>query len=142
MGVWYEEATRKSQCARCKQIIEAGQRIYQVRKGVYLCEMDGSIAEYEEPEVGDIESGVLEDLKQLPPEASGRTLAQLLISTVKRLDGNDVADRDAAPLIKEVRTILVQLKDQFPSDPEDDDTTKKREARERRMLMEGELDDE
>lgn len=142
MGTWYEEATRKSQCARCKQIVEAGQRIYQVRKGVYLCEMDGSIAEHEEPEVGDIESGVLEDLKQLPPEASDRTLARLMITTAKRIDNGDVADRDVAPLIKELRTMLVQLKDLYPPEPEDDDTTKKRNARERRMLMEGVLDDE
>ena len=136
MGVWYEEANRKSLCARCKGPIDIGQRVYQQRKGVYLCELDGSIAEHEDPEVGEIEAGVLEDLDKLPDEASRGTIARLMISTARKIDYGDVADRDVAPLIKELRTLLIQLKDQFPPAPEDDETEKARKRREARLLME------
>lgn len=139
MGTWYEEASRKSQCVRCHQIVEIGQRIYQVRRGTYMCELCGSMAEHEEPEIGDTESGVLEELKQMPPEASDRTLSKLMIATARRLDSGDVADRDYAGLVKELRTMVVQLQQQFPAEPEDDDTERTRKRRETRLLMGGDL---
>lgn len=135
MSKWIEEAERKTSCARCQARIEVGQRFYWLRRGTNLCELCGSIAEHEEPEVGEIESGVLEDLKQLPPEASDRTIAKLMLSTAKKIDNGDVADRDVAPLIKELRTLLVQLKDQFPPEPEDDETERARKRRERRLVI-------
>lgn len=135
MGTWYEEAHRKSRCARCPRMVEEGQRIYMQRRGVYLCEPCGSVAEHEEPEVGDVESGVLEDLKQLPPEAAGRTLAKMMIVNAKRIDMGDVADRDIAGLEKEMRTQLLQLQMQFPAEPEDDETEQARKRRERRIVM-------
>lgn len=131
---WIEAADRKTSCARCRRPIEVGERFYYQRRGTYLCEMDGSMAEHEEPEVGDIESGVMEDLKQLPPEAADRTVAKLMIDTAQRIDRGEVADRDVAPLIKELRTLLLQLKEQFPPEPEDDDTARARKRREERLI--------
>lgn len=139
MGIWYEESKYKAQCGRCKAVLEVGTRVYQQRKGVYLCELCGSIAEHEEPEVGDVESGVIEDLKQLPNEASDRTLARSMIKTARLIDSGEVADRDIAPLLKELRTQLMQLQLAYPPEPEDDDTEKARKRRETRLLMGGEL---
>jgi hypothetical protein len=136
---WIEEAERKTSCSRCKARIETGQRFYYLRRGVHLCELCGSGAEHEEPEVGEIESGVLEDLKQLPPEATDRTIARLMINTARRIDCGDVADRDIAPLLKELRQMLSQLKDDYPAEPDDDDTEERRKRRQRRLLMDGEL---
>jgi hypothetical protein len=121
-------------------VIEAGQRIWYVRRGTVLCELDGAVAEHDEPEVGDVHTGVLEDLKDLPDEASERTLAKTMIYIAKAIDRGEVSDRDVAPLLKELRQMLVQLKDQFPPEPEDDETEKKRKRRERLLMMDGELD--
>jgi len=136
---WIEEAERGLSCARCHARVEVGQRFYYLRKGTYLCELCGSVAEHEEPEVGEVESGVLEDLKQLPPEAADRTLARMMVVTAQRIDNGDVADRDIAPLLKEIRQMLSQLKDDYPPEPEDDDTEEKRKRRQQRLLMDGEL---
>lgn len=138
---WIEEAERKTSCARCKARVEIGQRFYYLRKGTHLCELCGSVAEHEEPEVGEVESGVLEDLKQLPPEASDRTIAKMMVVTAQRIDNGDVADRDIAPLLKEIRQMLSQLKDDYPAEPDDDDTEDRRKRRQRRLLMDGELRD-
>lgn len=138
---WIEEAERKTSCARCKARVEIGQRFYYLRKGTHLCELCGSVAEHEEPEVGEVESGVLEDLKQLPPEASDRTIAKMMIVTAQRIDNGDVADRDIAPLLKEIRQMLGQMRDDYPAEPEDDDTEAKRKRRQQRLLMDGELHD-
>lgn len=138
---WIEESEHKTSCSRCKARIEVGQRFYWLRRGTYMCELCGSLAEHEEPEIGKYESGVLKDLDELPPEASERTIAQLMLGTARRLDSGDVADRDMAGLVKELRSLLVQLMDLFPAEPEDDDTTTARKRRERRLLMGGELSD-
>jgi hypothetical protein len=138
---WIEEAERKTSCARCKARVDVGQRFYYLRKGTHLCELCGSVAEHEEPEVGEVESGVLEDLKQLPPEASDRTIAKMMVVTAQRIDNGDVADRDIAPLLKEIRQMLSQLKDDYPAEPDDDDTEDRRKRRQRRLLMDGELRD-
>jgi len=141
MSRWIEQADRLTSCARCHARIEIGQRFYYLRRGTYLCEMDGSIAEHEEPEVGEVESGVLEDLDQLPPEASRRTLAKTMIKTARLIDSGEVADRDIAPLILQLRTTLRQLQDQFPPAQEDDETEKARKRRERMLLLDGDLHD-
>lgn len=142
MGRWIEEANKLTSCARCHARIEIGKRFYYLRRGTYLCEMDGSLAEHEEPEVGEVESGVLEDLDQLPDEASARTLAKTLLKTARLIDSGEVADRDIAPLILQLRTTLKQLQDQFPPAQEDDDTEKKRKRREKLLLMDGGYVDE
>lgn len=139
MAKWIEEADRKTSCSRCKARIEVGQRFYYARRGTYYCELCGSVAEHDEPEVGAIESGVLKDLDTMPEEAAEGTIAQLALHNARKIDNGDVADRDIAPLYKELRQMIIQLKDQYPPEPEDDDTTKKRKARERRLLMGGEL---
>lgn len=142
MSRWIESADRVTSCARCKARIEIGQRFYYLRRGTYLCEMDGSLAEHEEPEVGEVESGVLEDLGKLPPEAAHGTIAKLMIKTARLIDSGEVADRDIAPLLKESRTQLAQLKDQYPPAQEDDDTEKTRKRRERLLLLDGGYVDE
>ena len=141
MTKWIEEADRKTSCSKCKARIEVGQRFYYARRGTYYCELCGSVAEHEEPEVGGVESGVLTEFAKMPEEAAYGLIAQLMLTTAKRIDSGEVADRDIAPLLKEARTQMLQLKDQYPPEPEDDDTAKKRKARERRLLMEGDLDE-
>lgn len=132
---WIESADRKTSCARCKALIEVGQRFYFLRRGTYLCELCGSIAEHEQPEVGEVESGVLKDLDELPDEAAERTLAKLMLHTARRIDNGDVADRDIASLLKELRQMSSQLKLDFPPEPEEDDTEKSRKRRERMLMM-------
>ena len=142
MSKWIESADRATSCARCHARIEVGQRFWYQRRGTYLCELCGSIAEHEVPEVGDVESGVLEDLDLLPEEASKGTIARLMIKTARLIDSGEVADRDIAPLLKEQRTQLAQLKDQYPPAQEDDETEKKRKRREKLLLMDGGYVDE
>lgn len=139
MSRWIEQANRVTSCARCHARIEVGQRFYYLRRGTYLCEMDGSMAEHEEPEVGAVESGVREDLDKLPEEAARGTIAQLMIKTAKLIDSGEVADRDIAPLLKESRTQLAQLKNDYPPAQEDDETEQARKRRERLLLRDGEL---
>lgn len=137
MARWIESADRLTSCARCHARIEVGQRFYYLRRGTYLCEMDGSLAEHEEPEVGEVESGVLEDLNLLPEEASSRTLAKVMLKTAKLIDSGEVADRDIAPLLLQLRATLKQLQDDFPPAQEDDDTEKTRKRRERLLMLDG-----
>lgn len=141
MSRWIESADKPTSCARCKARIETGQRFYYLRRGTYLCELDGSIAEHEQPEVGEVESGVLEELDQFPPEASRGVLAKLMLKTARLIDSGEVADRDIAPLLKEQRTQFAQLKNDYPPAQEDDDTEKTRKRRERLLLMDGEISD-
>jgi SpoVK/Ycf46/Vps4 family AAA+-type ATPase len=102
---------------------------------VYLCELCGSIAEHEEPETGEVESGVLADLATLPPEASDRTIAKMMIAMARRIDYGDVADRDVAPITKEIRQMYAQLKLDYPPEPEEDDTERTRRRREKMLMM-------
>lgn len=140
-GRWIEEAERPLSCARCKARIETGQRFFYARRGVYMCELDGSLAEHEEPEVGRQEAGVLSDIARLPPEAAGGTLAEAMLFLARRIDNGEVADRDISPMVKELRQMLMQLKGEFPPGDEDDDTTQARKRRERMMMMDGNFDD-
>jgi hypothetical protein len=142
MARWIESADRLTSCARCHARIEVGQRFYYLRRGTYLCEMDGSLAEHEVPEVGPVESGVLEELDKLPEEATKGVIAQLMIKTAKLIDSGEVADRDIAPLLKESRTQLAQLKNDYPPAQEDDETEATRKRRERLLLMDGGYIDE
>lgn len=137
---WIDNAERKTQCSRCHAVIDIGQRFYYLRRGTYLCELCGSLAEHEEPEVGKIESGVLEDLKALPPEASDRTIAQMMLSMARRIDNGDVADRDVAPITKEIRQMYAQLKLDYPPEPEEDETERTRRRRERILMMDRDFD--
>lgn len=141
MGKWIEEAERKLTCARCHARVEEGQRFWYARKGVYYCELCGSIAEHEEPEVGEHESGVLEDLKQLPPEAADRTLAKTMLMLARRIDSGDVADRDYPAMIQQLRQLLGQLKLDYPPEPEDDDTEKSRKKREAYLRATGDFEE-
>ena len=136
---WIENAERNTSCYRCHSQILAGQRFYFLRRSTYLCELCGSLAEHEQPEVGEHESGVLKDLAALPEEASERTLAKALIGLARRLDSGDPADRDYPAMVKELRQLLSQLKLDYPPEPEDDNTEKSRKRRARLLMMDGEL---
>lgn len=136
---WIEESERKGSCSRCHASWDVGTRFYWLRRGTYLCELCGSIAEHEEPEIGDTESGVLKELEQMPPEASDGALAKLMLGLARRIDTGDVADRDYGSLVKELRTMVIQIRDQYPAEPEDDETERTRKRREQRLLMGGEL---
>lgn len=141
MGKWIETADKPLNCARCTTRVEAGERFWYQSRGKYYCELCGSIAEHEVPEVGEIEAGVLADLDQMPDEAGERVIAKMMIATARRIDNGDVADRDLASLLKEIRQMLTQLQLDFPPEPEDDDTEKTRKKREKRLLMDGDLRD-
>lgn len=138
---WIESAERNTSCSRCHAQIVIGQRFYYQRRGTYLCELCGSLAEHEVPEVGEIEAGVLADLAGLPPEASERTIAKLALHNARRIDSGDVSDRDIAPLDKELRQMVAQLKLDFPPEPEDDATETSRKRRARLLMMDGEMED-
>lgn len=122
MSKWIEEADRKTSCAKCKAKIEIGERFYYKSRGVYYCELCGSLAEHEEPQVGDIEQGVLNDLAQLPEEAAGTSTAQNTLYIARQIDMGDVAPRDLAPLNKEMRQNISELRERFP-DADDEDVT-------------------
>lgn len=132
---WIEHSEHNGSCSRCHTATTVGQRIYWLRRGTVLCELCGSIAEHEQPEVGEVESGVLKDLDALPPEAAERTLAKLALNNARRIDNGDVADRDIAPLYKELRQMVAQLKLDYPPRPEEDDTEKSRRRREQMLMM-------
>lgn len=104
-----------------------------------MCELCGSIAEHELPETGELENGVLRDLALLPPDASEGSTAKMMLFYAKRLDCGDVADRDVAPMTKELRQLLVQIKLEFPVKAEDDDTEKARKRRMRMLLNSGDF---
>ena len=136
---WIENADRNTSCSRCRAQIFAGSRFYFLRRGTYLCELCGSLAEHEPPETGKIEAGVLEDLEKLPDEASKGTIAQMMLAMARRIDNGDVADRDVAPITKEIRQMHSQLKLDYPPEPEDDETEKRRKRRERLLMIDGDL---
>lgn len=135
------EATKRGGCDRCKRVIEVGERLWMPRRGTYLCELCNSDMEHEELPIGDNETGVTEELKKLPPEAASGILASMMITLARKIDNGDVADRDIAPLTKEIRQMLVMLRDQFPPEGEDDDTEKARKRRERMLMADREFDD-
>ena len=141
MARWIEQSERKTSCSRCHTEIPVGRRFYYLRRGTYLCELCGSLAEHEVPEVGAVESGVLEELDKLPEEASKGVIAQLMLKTAKLIDSGEVADRDIAPLLKESRTQLAQLKNDYPPAQEDDETEQTRKRREKLLLMDGYIDE-
>lgn len=138
---WIEHSERPGACSRCSTPTTIGQRIYWLRRGTILCELCGSLAEHEQPEIGEHEAGVLADLDDLPPEAKERTLAKTMIGVARRLDSSDVADRDYPSMVKELRQLLTQIKLEFPPVPEEDDTARARRRREQ-MLMQGDYDRE
>lgn len=131
MSKWIEESEHKGSCVRCHESIDKGARIYWVRRGVVMCELCGSLAEHEEPEVGYIERGVLNDLAHLPEEASDTTLAQTTLYMARAMDRNEVAPRDVAPYNKEMRQNIAALKEMYPSEGEDDITDQSRSKREK-----------
>lgn len=130
MGKWIEEADRGITCQRCKAKVPKGERFWYQRKGVYYCELCGSLAEHEEPEVGSQERGVMNDFAKLPPEAAESTLGQSMLYMAKQLDSGDVAPRDVPPYMNQLRQNLDALKMQYPPTGDDDITDQSRSKRE------------
>lgn len=130
MTAWIE-ATRKGKCSRCHRDIKPGEQLFIKSRGVYMCELCGSLAEHEVPEVGSIQQGVLADLSALPEEASSTTLAQAMLYMARQIDADEVAPRDVAPLNKELRQNLAALKELFPETSDDDVTDQARSARDK-----------
>jgi hypothetical protein len=133
MGKWIEEAERGITCVKCKSKVAKGDRFWYHRKGVYMCELCGSMAEHEEPEVGAVEQGVLTDLAEMPDEASGTTLAQITLKMARDIDRDEIQPRDLAPYNKEMRQNIAALKELFPPAGEDDPTDIARKNRERML---------
>lgn len=136
---WIEESERKTNCARCKSVIEQGERFYYQKRGTYLCELCGSLAEGEEPEVGEMEQSVLEDLRGLPDEAGRSSLGQSMIHIARQLDNGDVATRDTPAYVKELRQNLAALKTLYPPVGDDDGTDQARKSRE--AILGGEFEE-
>jgi hypothetical protein len=131
MSKWIEESEHRGECARCREGIGKGQRIYWVRRGVVMCELCGSLAEHEVPETGAIERGVLTDLGTLADEASETALAQTTLYMARALDRNEVAPRDVAPYNKEMRQNITALKDTYAETGDDDATDLSRSKRDK-----------
>lgn len=130
MGKWIEEAERGLTCARCKSKVTKGERFWYQRKGVYYCELCGSLAEHEVPEAGMMERGVREDFSTLPPEAAESTLGEAMLYLARQLDSGDVQPRDVAPYMKELRQNLAALRELYPPAGDDDITDIIRKNRE------------
>jgi hypothetical protein len=131
MGKWIEESDYKASCVQCHTEIARGTRFYWKRKGVYLCELCGSLAEHEEPEVGRNEQGVLNDLAMMPDEAAESTEAQMTLYMARSIDRSEVAPRDIAPLNLQMRQNLDALRARFPETGEEDITNVSRSARDK-----------
>lgn len=140
MNGWFE-ARRAGTCSACKKPVAIGDQLYAKRKGTYLCELCGSIAEHEpEPEAGPIERGALKDLEQFPQEAADSAIAQAMISFARQMDLGEVSPRDQPAYLKELRQGLLQLRLAFPAAPEADETELVRSRRERRLMQTGDSD--
>ena len=140
MGTWFE-ASRAGSCGRCRKPVAKGDQLYARRKGVYLCELCGSIAEHEpEPDAGPIEQGVIKDLEQFPADAGSSVIAQAMLSFARQLDQGDVTPRDQPSYFKEIRQGLLQLRMAYPAAPEADETQAARARRERRLMQTGDAD--
>lgn len=129
MGKWIEESDYKSSCVQCHAEISKGSRFWWKRKGVYLCELCGSLAEHEEPSVGGNERGVLSDLGKLPDEATESTEAQMTLYMARQIDNSEVAPRDVPAMNLQMRQNLDALRARFPDAGEEDVTNEARSAR-------------
>lgn len=139
MGKWIEESDYKASCVQCHTEISRGTRFYWKRKGVYLCELCGSLAEHEEPEVGDNEQGVISDLEKMPAEAAESTEAQMTLYMARQIDNSEVAPRDVPAMNLQMRQNLEALRARFPDAGEEDITNTSRSARDK--FLESTFDD-
>lgn len=129
MGKWIEEAERGITCQRCKTKVPKGERFWYQRKGVYYCELCGSLAEHEVPEAGKMERGVLKDFSSLPEEAAESTLGESMLYMARQLDSGDVAPRDVPPYMNQLRQNMDALRLMYPPTGEDDVTDQARNRR-------------
>jgi hypothetical protein len=140
---WFN-AKKDGNCSHCGVPVEAGDRMWAVRRGYYVCEADGLLREAStNTDMGRMESSVVESLKAFPPEVMGQELAQGMLYLARLLDHEEVNPRDVPTFQKEMRQTLAQLEIMFPPEPDDDATADVQKQRESRMnlLKTGEWDD-
>lgn len=131
MGTWFS-AKKDGNCGKCGAPIEAGDRMYAQRKGMYVCEQCGQIAEQLPEDSGPMVTSVLANLDEFPPEVREGSLAQAMLYMARQLDMGEVAARDVAGFIKEIRQNYMQLRALYPPSGEEDETdfmAKRREER-------------
>lgn len=132
MGTWFE-ASKNGTCGSCGVPVHVGDRMLARRKGVYLCEACGTIAEQLPEGGGAMEVSVLASLDEFPDIVREGALAQAMLLMARQLDGGYVQPRDIAPLMKEIRQNYMQLRLLHPSEGEEDETDAMRGRRESRF---------
>jgi hypothetical protein len=132
------EARRLGKCPHCNTPVSPGDRIYN-RDGVWLCYTCGTEAEQHEGEivVGGLEEAVIKDLGKFPDEARDGAFAQSMLLMARQLDHGDVNPREVTQYTKELRLMMMQLRDLFPPEIEDDETDAARKRRDRRARESG-----
>src|SRR5579864_4019810 len=113
MGTWFP-AKRDGNCNKCGAPVTAGDPMYAQRKGMYLCQQCGQFAEELPPEGGPMVTSVMANLDEFPPDAREGSLAQSMLYMARALDSGEVAARDVAPFIKEIRQNYMQLRMLYP----------------------------
>lgn len=133
-GKWIT-ATKDGKCKHCTQPVMTGESLYAKSRGVYLCTACGTTAELTEGMVtaGGIEEAALKDLQTFPEEARETAMAVSMLYLARQLDQGDVSPREVTLYTKEMRLLLMQLRDLFPVEGEEDVTDKAQQNRERRM---------
>lgn len=127
-------------CRGCRNPVPPGSEVYIKSKGVYYCADCGLVAENAPNEVkeGGIAEGLLKDLSQFPEEAADTAMAKAALMMARQLDDGDVAPREVPQYTKEIRLMILQVRELFPSTDDDDDTETRRERlNERRRREQG-----
>jgi hypothetical protein len=139
MGSWFE-AKRDGSCGKCGAPVITGEPMYAVRKGMYVCQQCGQIAEELPPDSGPMVTSVLSNLDEFPPEVREGSLAQSMLYMARQLDMGEVAARDVAPFIKEIRQSYMQLRALYPPLGDEDETDLMAKRREERFRYDEDRD--
>ncbi len=127
-------------CKGCRKQIIPGAGIFIKARSVYYCESCGPLAEAvpDSAKPGGIEEGLLLDLGRFPDEAIDTSLARQAVYMARQLDCGEVGPREVTQYTKEIRLNLLQIRELYPPDEENDDT-EERNARlqERRRREQG-----
>ena len=133
MGSWFA-ANKDGYCSKCGAPVTTGDMMFAQRKGMYLCEQCGHIASELPEEGGPMVTSVMANLDEFPDEVREGSLAQSMLYMARQLDGGEVASRDVAGFIKEIRQSYMQLRALYPPSDEEDETAlfaRRREERHR-----------
>lgn len=122
------EATKQGKCPRCGRDILPKFTIVKMA-GVWVCHACGTHLE-ENPEIGELEGGVLHDLDKLPEDAAGCSIAKASLRIARIVDSGIVSPRDLAGLIKELRQNRAALMELYPTADDEDPADAARKNRE------------